>query len=74
MALPGRSGAQRPLLLIGFALHLFAPILFFTNRTQNPYLIQIGLIHAGVYLALLVVAHGIFRARQWEWAGTPLDG
>lgn len=74
MALPGRPGAQRPLVLIGFALHLFAPILFFTDRTQNPYLIQIGLIHAGVYLALLVAAYGIFRARQWEWAGTPLDG
>ncbi|MBL0349663.1 MAG: O-antigen ligase family protein [Elusimicrobia bacterium] len=50
-----------------------APLLFFTDRTQNPYLVQICLIHAGVFLALLAVAFFIFREKQIVWQSTVLD-
>lgn len=73
MALPGRPGAQRPLLLIAGLLHLLAPLLFFTDRTQNPYLVQICLIHAGVFMAFLALAFSLYREKQIVWQPTVLD-
>lgn len=55
------------------ALHLVAPLLFFTDLTRNPYFTQIVLLNVGLAGALLLAALRGLREPRWSWTPTPLE-
>ncbi len=71
---PGDRSLCRFLWASAVLLHLLCPQVFFTNRTQNPYLIQIVLLHAGVLLAVLAAGAFVLARGRWEGTATALDG
>ncbi|TBR20680.1 tetratricopeptide repeat protein [bacterium] len=55
------------------ALHVVAPLLFFTDLTRNPYFTQIAVLNIGLACALALSAARGLKAERWSWVSTPLD-
>lgn len=67
-SLPPRSLLTVTVLGIGLA-----PLLFFTNLTENPYFIQIVVLQWVVSAAVWIYAGEFFRFGSIPWRQTPLD-
>jgi hypothetical protein len=64
---PNQLFISKFFVVIGLFLHIFAPLLFFTQLTQNPYSIQILIVQSAVLVSLLFF--GVF---MWNEKG-PID-